>query len=282
MRTHRHRLVVLIAGFAFFLLLLCISGFLVQSSQSAQAKSARWVAHTVEVEARIAGLLAMITEAEASARGYLLTHRDPYLEPYEKALPQVGPALADLQQVTKDNAAQQQRLSALAPLIEKKREVMEKAVTHGRAGKFDEAVQVINTDLGRNLMDSIRKLTNELAAEESRLLKIREVQLQADATHHAIESWLLTLLGAAGGGAVLYLLIRLQKLERLVTVCAWSKTINYKGEWLSFETYLHRHFGVEITHGISPNEAVKLQRAFDEDGEKKGVSGPAAYPRSPS
>lgn len=44
----------------------------------------------------------------------------------------------------------------------------------------------------------------------------------------------------------------------LVTMCAWSRTIEYEGEWVSFEEYLERRFSVKVTHGISPDEARRL------------------------
>jgi hypothetical protein len=53
-----------------------------------------------------------------------------------------------------------------------------------------------------------------------------------------------------------------KELERryndLVRVCAWSRTVEYQGEWISFEQYMGRRFGVKTTHGISPEEAKKL------------------------
>lgn len=44
----------------------------------------------------------------------------------------------------------------------------------------------------------------------------------------------------------------------LVTVCAWSHTIEYEGQWISFEEYLKRRFNIDTSHGISPAEAQKV------------------------
>ena len=57
-----------------------------------------------------------------------------------------------------------------------------------------------------------------------------------------------------------------KQVDHYVTICAWSKTVEYQGEWISFEEYLGRRFNVVITHGISPAEA---ERALAElDGEQ--------------
>ena len=53
-------------------------------------------------------------------------------------------------------------------------------------------------------------------------------------------------------------------------MCAWSRTIEYQGEWISFEEYLKRHFGIDTSHSISPDVAQKLlQNSKSMEGEPK-------------
>lgn len=40
--------------------------------------------------------------------------------------------------------------------------------------------------------------------------------------------------------------------DDVLTVCAWSKRVRYKGEWVSLEEYLLLAHGLFVTHGISP------------------------------
>lgn len=56
-----------------------------------------------------------------------------------------------------------------------------------------------------------------------------------------------------------------ERVESLVTVCAWSRTVEYHGEWISFEQYLLRKFGINTSHGISPAEAEKMFGALRKD-----------------
>lgn len=51
-----------------------------------------------------------------------------------------------------------------------------------------------------------------------------------------------------------------ERVAGLVTVCAWSRTVEYEGEWISFEDYLKRRFDLDTSHGISPAEAEKAFR----------------------
>ena len=52
-----------------------------------------------------------------------------------------------------------------------------------------------------------------------------------------------------------------RRVNDLVTMCAWSRTVEYQGEWITFEEYLLRRFNINTSHGISPAEA---QKAFGE------------------
>ena len=52
-----------------------------------------------------------------------------------------------------------------------------------------------------------------------------------------------------------------RRVNDLVTMCAWSHTVEYQGEWISFEQYLLRRFNINTSHGISPAE---VKKAFGE------------------
>ena len=51
---------------------------------------------------------------------------------------------------------------------------------------------------------------------------------------------------------------RIQRLEKIVRMCAWTNRLELDGEWLEIEAFLNRRFGVTVTHGIS-EEALEQQ-----------------------
>ncbi len=57
--------------------------------------------------------------------------------------------------------------------------------------------------------------------------------------------------------------------DNLVTLCAWSKTVRHEGEWMTFERYLERRFGLMTTHGMSP-EAMATFEFEDESAAARG------------
>jgi hypothetical protein len=47
----------------------------------------------------------------------------------------------------------------------------------------------------------------------------------------------------------------------LVTLCVWTRTIQYDGEWLTFEEHRRRRIDWETPPGIRPNQAGKILAA---------------------
>src|SRR5579864_9220187 len=52
-------------------------------------------------------VLSTVKDAETGQRGYLLTNKDSYLDPYNTAILEIGPSLDALQRLTLDNPTQQ-------------------------------------------------------------------------------------------------------------------------------------------------------------------------------
>ena len=74
-------LLPMVGGFVLLLFAAATSVFL-----SAERRDATfWVRHALEVEAQLNRVQATATDAETGQRGYLLTGRPSYLEPYEAA-----------------------------------------------------------------------------------------------------------------------------------------------------------------------------------------------------
>jgi hypothetical protein len=55
-------------------------------------------------------------------------------------------------------------------------------------------------------------------------------------------------------GGVTFCAIQIQKLHALITMCAWSRRVQYQGQWVPLEEYLRKRFGIRISHGISKEE----------------------------
>jgi hypothetical protein len=108
-------------------------------------------------------------------------------------------------------------------------------------------------------MDRIRSLLRVMADEEQNLLwtQPREATLQAGRATKLLTGLVAASLACAG--LVYFLVHRLSRLEPVVQMCAGSRTIEYGGEWLSFEEYLRRRFGISTSEAVSPAEFERLR-----------------------
>jgi hypothetical protein len=68
---------------------------------------------------------------------------------------------------------------------------------------------------------------------------------------------------------IAFLVVRLARLEQLVTVCAWSHRLLYEGQWVSLERYLEQRFGIRASEGITPEQAASLMA--DNDGNSQEI-----------
>ena len=263
--------ILVAAGVLLPLVLIGIPAVLAHRAERDVKKSFQWVTHTLEVERAVQSLVNSLVDAETGQRGFLLTQRAVYLEPYESGRSRIAQQLSELRKLTADNPAQQERLNEVEPLITNRLGVLAETIALENRGEHDAALAVVNTDRGKNTMDKIRGVLRLMGDDEQRLLWIRQRQFTKEAGRSA--TLLYTLLAASAGSGlfVLYLLRRLSKVEPIVNMCATSRTIEYGGEWLSFEEYLKRRFNIETSHGMSPSEFERLR--MERTGERQMAAG---------
>jgi hypothetical protein len=67
---------------------------------------------------------------------------------------------------------------------------------------------------------------------------------------------------------IVFLVVRLTRLEQLVTVCAWSHRLLYEGKWVSLERYLEQRFGIRASEGITTEQAANLMAEDEVNGHE--------------
>src|ERR1700759_4425988 len=100
---------ILLAGFA---LLLALMGGISWLSVS-QNSTMSWVSHTLEVENRVRTVFSHLQDAETGQRGFLLTGRREFLEPYADATAPLEDGLKALRVAVLDNPRQIARVDRL-------------------------------------------------------------------------------------------------------------------------------------------------------------------------
>jgi methyl-accepting chemotaxis protein len=241
---------------ALALAVLAASGILVlllnRSAASETRSSFDWATHTLEVEDKLHAALAALGNAESAQRGFLLSRDTVYLTPSRQAGDTARRLLASLRTLTADNAGQQRRLDILDRLVVARLGLLGSGVALMQAGQRDSLDRLIRSGRGRALMDSIHATVRSAVANEDTLLVRRQVAVEGALSRRLRAEELIVGIALLAMG-----------LAALVTMCAWSKAIEFEGEWMSVEEYMNRRFGIMITHGISPTELARLETEMD-------------------
>lgn len=143
------------------------------------------VSHTHQVELSLNQLLSSLKDAETGQRGFLLTEQENYLEPYYLASDEVFASFDTLKRLTRDNPKQQQSLQRVKTLIASKLEELNKTIELIKKNKFQEALDIVKTNSGKNTMDSLRVVITDMAKVEVALLAQRK-QIAEDSTTRSL------------------------------------------------------------------------------------------------
>ena len=128
------------------------------------------VNHAHEVVEQLDHLLGEMTDAETGQRGYLITGSVRYLAPHEQATARIADTLHAIRVLTADDAAQQERLNRLVPEVASRLKIMRETMDLYDQQGFAAARQHVLTDRGKNVMDGIRELVDEMQRAERTVL----------------------------------------------------------------------------------------------------------------
>ena len=133
----------------------------------------RQIAVALEMEATLHETLALVVDAETGQRGYLLTGKDEYLQPYEAAVPKVGDAIHRLRELLAEQgtAAQRDILGQLNNLVGRKLLELEAAIALYRKDGPEVAQALLNPGIGRRAMDDIRATIDTMTTNHRQQLQ---------------------------------------------------------------------------------------------------------------
>ena len=129
-----------------------------------------WVDHTYLAQQRIVGFMESVERAETARRGYLLTATPVQLATYRAARSAVTVELYQLAETTRDNQVERANIDRIKPLLAWKTKVNDDSVALVSAGHRDEAIQAFPAEQALQPLLGIRKVTDDMLAEEHGLL----------------------------------------------------------------------------------------------------------------
>jgi len=158
----------LILGFGVLLVFLIVISLISYNNSNNLIDSTDLVIHTEEVLDNINGILALLIDAETGQRGFIITGQERYLEPYDVATGKIEDDIKKLRDLTSDNPRQQKNIDELEVLVADKFDELRETIEIRRTvGGYDAAREVVLSDKGKQIMDTIRSLIAGLKSGES-------------------------------------------------------------------------------------------------------------------
>src|ERR1700677_4821336 len=141
-------------------------------------QDAYWVSHTYEVTATIQATSRDVLETETSARAFVLSGQELLLAHYRTAREADFVDENALRHLTADNLSQQRRLDVLEPQVRTALEVAESIIAKRRKlGAYAGGSDALEIE---GLIDAVRATTEDMHAEETRLLSQRTQRAAAE------------------------------------------------------------------------------------------------------
>jgi PAS domain S-box-containing protein len=172
----------LLGSFALILVLLVSLSVAAYRTTADNEEAAEALADTLRVIALANEALAGLVDMESAYRGFVITGRDEFLEPYALGQGIFTRSLAELKTETAGSAAQQTRWRELEDRVEAwQREVtgpdirLRREVNVGQASLDDVAARVVSGE-GKRQFDEIRRLFVEAERDEEEFLEVRRRQ----------------------------------------------------------------------------------------------------------
>lgn len=171
-------------GFGAIVVVMVGVGVSSKLSMNRVVETTAWVEHTHHVIGDINALEKFLVDAETGQRGFLFTGDETFLQPYTNALGEIDDLLVELQTLTDDNPEQQVRLDELEPLIDQKLAELNETIALKRQAQDETLMALVTSGQGKQLMEEIRAVTNDMEAAEAVLLRQR-LQSSAQAVRFA-------------------------------------------------------------------------------------------------
>ena len=250
-------------GLSLPMLALVAMTWLVHQTGGQFNNSFNYVMHTYKVLDMFEETEAHIVDAEANQRGFLLTGRAEYLEPYQHAMQAIHDDTTELKKLTSNDSAQQINLATLEKMVNE--ELVFDPATIFAAGQMPTNASVVTlTARGREKLEHMRHILFQAHEEQQQALVKHQQEAEQDVFSTQVMSLILIAAVAMALIMVVVILLRLEKLQEFVTVCAWTGQVKFQGQWLRLDEYLKKQFGIAVSHSLSQDAAEKMMREIEE------------------
>jgi CHASE3 domain sensor protein len=249
-----------IAALAIAFALILATGMLTAFSTHAAARAERRAAQAQRSLGSAVQYLATLSDAAVATRRAIAVGDEKARATYFEARARHRSELAALRGEYDSQSGLGRMFAELQRLADERFAAFDRALGLSREAQHAAAVEVLNASDAAHSTDEIRRLIATLQRQEFDALS-EESTLAAHraAAIRQINLGLLVTALALGTAAGRWLVRRVRDLDNMVTVCAWTRRVQWQGKWISFEEYLINRFDLQCTHGICDEAAAKMK-----------------------
>lgn len=162
-------------GFCLSFILLIISSILSYTSIQRLLFNSYWVDHTSQVLQSLESTISTMKDAETGQRGYLLTGRQEFLEPYNGSFYKALKEINKVSGLTVDNPRQQRNVKLVKSILLNRMTILKVLIDKKNVGR---TVTVDDLRQGKANMDTLRRAIRVMENEEERLMVLRTARLR--------------------------------------------------------------------------------------------------------
>ena len=170
----------LMTSFGLVLIIVAVQSIFAYRTTTSNNESSQWVEHTHTVIEMAEDGLAGLVNMETGYRGFLVTGKDEFLDPYREGISAYQANLRELQTKTSDNPTQvarwkdlEQRAAAWQKEVTEPGMVLRRDITAGEATTVD-LIAFESSGLGKSHFDGMRAVFAEAVGAERTLMEERQ------------------------------------------------------------------------------------------------------------
>ncbi|MGB3298877.1 MAG: PAS domain S-box protein, partial [Phormidesmis sp.] len=168
--------VSLMVGAGAAIALLAFSVAVTARSIQALRNNAQQVASTYQTIVSLNSVLSLTKDAETGQRGFIITGDASYLAPYRQALTNIDAAIGNANQMLENSPEQQARMGKLQAALESKLTELAQTIALRQTAGFEAAQRLVLTNQGKQKMEEVRAIIDEMSQSEQGLLERRSRQ----------------------------------------------------------------------------------------------------------
>ncbi|MFH1744344.1 MAG: methyl-accepting chemotaxis protein [bacterium] len=211
----------LLSGFSVILVLTVILAGIAYQRIDSLVETQSQISVTHEIISKTHLIEKLLVDMETGERGYLITGKDEFLEPYNAAFQEYDTTLAGLKSLVSHNLQQVKRLEEIdalvtrwekeagEPLIAERKKIAGDTVNADHTwASMNNIVDLVAKETGKSIMDSLRAKIGEFNGTEEELLAAHKQTAQTAATMSNYTMVFGTLLAVILGLAAMFLISR--------------------------------------------------------------------------